>query len=109
MRRRFRGVLLTSGFGGAVGLAFILGGAVLDGGPPATAALSAENCSKASLSGSYGETFEGISKALGQIAAVGLWRFDGNGTFKAIDPATVTTSYLPAAPINWCAAQGSSL
>src|ERR1051326_719797 len=31
------------------------------------------------------------------------------GTLSPIEPATVITSYLPAAPISWCAAHGSSL
>jgi len=62
-------------------LGVVLGSRQQSAATPA-AAQTAE-CSVATLNGSYGVTFEGKSRALGQFASVSLWTFDGRGGMTA--------------------------
>ncbi|MDQ2983965.1 MAG: hypothetical protein M3R70_08605 [Actinomycetota bacterium] len=77
--RRF---ILVSGVVGVLGLGLVVGTTLL-GDRPASAALQAGKCSKASLDGSYGIRFDGHSVKLGRFASVSLWKFDGKGGMKA--------------------------
>ena len=56
------------------------------GSGPATAATAQPAaCSVATLNGGYGVRFEGTSRALGRFASVSIFRFDGTGSFTAVE------------------------
>ena len=74
-------VLLITG----VLAAGIVIGALLDGSPADRALAASPKCSKASLAGAYGVTFNGHSENLGRFASVSLWKFNGRGGLEAAE------------------------
>lgn len=67
----------------------VLVGSIGHTAPAAKAARAqAPTCGNSTLSGGYGVRFGGTSVALGQVAAVGLWTFDGAGYFSAKETFT---------------------
>ena len=80
--RRFTLAVIVAG---TLVIGVVVGAATKDDAAKAAGARAAAKCSKASLKGAYGVSFDGTSKALGRFASVSLWKFDGKGKLHATE------------------------